>query len=58
MTIPDKPNGKNQKYVKMLLEAGADINAKDKDGKTALDYAKERKDKEIIDILLKHKAQF
>jgi ankyrin repeat protein len=37
--------------VKLLLEAGADRNIKDKDGKTALDYAKENYDNQIIKLI-------
>jgi ankyrin repeat protein len=35
----------------MLLDAGADINAKDKDGKTALYFAKTSKNTEILKLL-------
>ena len=31
-------------YVLMLLEAGADVNATDGDGRTALDYSEGRED--------------
>ncbi|NIM78592.1 MAG: hypothetical protein GTO20_07355 [Candidatus Aminicenantes bacterium] len=37
--------------VKFLLEKGADINAKDIDGKTPLDIAKKKGLKEIISLL-------
>ena len=39
--------------VSMLVEAGANINMKDKYGKTALDYASERGHKDIVSILKK-----
>jgi len=37
--------------VQVLLEAGADIHAKDKDGKTALMIAEERGHSEIVELL-------
>ena len=43
--------------IKALIEAGADIELKDSKGKIALDYAKEKDDKEIIDILIEHGAK-
>ncbi|CAM4324884.1 ankyrin repeat domain-containing protein [Erysipelothrix inopinata] len=39
--------------VKILVDAGADITLKDKSGKTALDYAKEKKYEKMIEILSK-----
>ncbi len=45
----------NIEAVKVLLEAGADANAVNKmDNKTALDYAKEMKHKEIVKLLEAH----
>jgi len=41
----------NVELVKLLLENGADINIKSKNGKNALDYAKERLD--VINIVLR-----
>jgi len=38
--------------VKMLLNKGADVNAKDKDGETALMYAAQKGHTEIVEILL------
>lgn len=37
--------------VRRLISKGADLSAKDDDGKTALDYAEERDEQEIRDIL-------
>lgn len=39
--------------VKILVDAGADITLKDKSGKTALDYAKEKSYDEMIEIISK-----
>ena len=39
------------KIVKILIENGADINIKNNDGKTALDYAEENDYKSIIELL-------
>lgn len=41
--------------VKTLINHGADVNLKNNDNKTALDYAAEVGNKEIVDILLKNK---
>jgi ankyrin repeat protein len=43
--------------VKLLVHHGADLNAGDADGKTALDYAEERRRKEIADFLLARGAK-
>ncbi len=37
--------------IEALLKAGADVNVKDNEGKTALDYAKENKNPEILKLL-------
>ena len=37
--------------IKLLLDKGADKKLKDKNGKTALDWAKERKIAEAVDLL-------
>ena len=37
--------------VKLLVERNADINIKDNQGKTALDYAQEKGFIEIVDLL-------
>ena len=37
--------------VKFLIENGADINIKNNDGKTALDFAEENDYKNIIELL-------
>jgi ankyrin repeat protein len=46
----------NLKAVSALLEAGADVNAQDKDGKTALMYAAFHSSPKIIAALLKNGA--
>ena len=43
--------------VETLLKAGANINIKDKDGKTALDYAKEKGFTKIAEILKSYGAK-
>ena len=40
--------------VKLLLDNGADVNMKNNDGDTALDYAKEYERTEIIELLNKY----
>lgn len=40
--------------VKALVEAGADVNAKTKDGKTALHLAKRKGQRDVADYLLSH----
>jgi len=42
----------NLARVKALLEQGADVNAKDKQGKTALFYAVENNHKDIVELLI------
>lgn len=42
------------KSAQVLLDHGADVNAVDKKGRTALDIAYEHGDKEMADILVKH----
>lgn len=49
---------KNKKrWLKKLLNLGAHVNAIDKSGKTALDYAVERKNKPLTLELCKHNAK-
>jgi len=43
--------------VKSLIAKGVDINARDKEGRTALTLAKEKEHKEIVVILRKHEAK-
>ena len=40
--------------TQILLEDGADPNAKDNEGKTALEYAKEHGNQEMINLIEKH----
>ena len=42
----------NTEIAQLLIESGADINAKDKSGKTALDYAKEKNNTKIEQLLI------
>ena len=44
----------NIEAVKQHLAAGADVNMKDEDGKTPLDYAIGRNQPESVDLLRKH----
>ena len=44
----------NIKAIKQHLAAGADVNAKDKNGKTPLDWAIEFKETEIAELIRKH----
>jgi ankyrin repeat protein len=43
--------------VVSLIEKGADINAKNKDGETPLDLALRQGHKEIVELLRKHGAK-
>jgi len=43
--------------VRLLLERGADVEAKDNDGKTALQYAAEGGYDEIMKLLREHGAK-
>ena len=44
--------------VRMLLEAGANVNRKDKDVKLALVHAREKGDSDIVDLLIKAGAEY
>ena len=44
----------HSKVAELLIVAGADVNAKAKDGETPLDLAIEYNQTEIIDLLRKH----
>ena len=43
--------------VKLLLEGGADVNQANSMGQTALDLARARGDKQLINLLLSHGAK-
>ena len=43
--------------IKFVLKRGVDVNVKDEDGYTALMYAEENGDKDIIDLLKSHGAK-
>jgi hypothetical protein len=43
--------------VKSLIERGADLNAKDPEGRTALDFAKQRGTTAVVDLLMKAGAK-
>ena len=47
----------DSELVKILLDHGADINAKDNRGQTPLKSARRRKKEEIVKLLLKHGAK-
>jgi ankyrin repeat protein len=42
--------------IKALIRAGADMNARDKEGKTALDYAMQEGNEKIIKLLQSYGA--
>ena len=43
--------------IKLLLLHGADINAKNNEGKTAIDIARDKKHKKAVKLLKKHGAK-
>jgi len=55
---PHYPSGANDpQTVKLLLQKGADVNAQDKYGETALKRAQRRGHKEIVELLKAHGAK-
>jgi cytohesin len=44
----------HNEIAKLLIVKGADVNAKDVEGQTPLDWAEEEKHKEIASLLRKH----
>ena len=50
-TLPGAASRGNIKIVEARLEAGADVNAKDAQGHTVMDYARRRMFPEIIEML-------
>lgn len=47
----------NTEIAQLLIEYGADINDKDKSGKTALGYAKEKNNTKIEELLISKGAK-
>jgi ankyrin repeat protein len=43
--------------VRLLLEYGADVEVKNNDGQTALQYAAERGHDEVLELLREHEAK-
>ena len=50
--IAQKGVGKNQ--IALLIEHGGDINSRDADGKTPLDYAQNAKKKSVANFLIEY----
>ena len=50
--IYDLPENGLYETVKILIDRGTDIKIKDEEGKTALDYAKEKELKDIEELLI------
>jgi len=46
-----------KEVVELLLENGADVNAKNKDGMTALMYAAEKGYKEVVELLIRKRCR-
>ena len=57
MSIHEAADEGNIEVVKQHLAAGIDVNAKDQDDKTPLDWAIHSKLTEIADLLRKHGAK-
>lgn len=50
-------NRGNIEIVKLLIEKGIDVNDVDRDGETALMYASYKKNKEMMELLIKNGAK-
>ena len=50
-------NSNHKEVVELLITAGADVNAVNLRGQTALDLAESKEQKEIADLLRKHGAK-
>ncbi|WP_203454918.1 ankyrin repeat domain-containing protein [Legionella sp. MW5194] len=52
----DKETRADSRVIKALIEAGADANTQGKSGRSAVHYAAERGDNDLLDLLVKKKA--
>ena len=55
--FPDVCKTGTPEQIKAMIDVGADVNAKDKDGNTALDHAREKKNEKAVTALIKAGAQ-
>lgn len=56
MYAVDKPGGANQEIVELILKSGANVNAKNKDGFSALKYATSYNHEDTVKLLLSYDA--